>query len=344
MQKIVLFALLFIVSNLNAQEDTTEVFDYSQFGDAEGAKRYCTQKVLNQTPQKIVSIGYEYHGKFNMPGVPLGMMLPAFESPDFRNVSALRAQLNVPVISTNKLIWQMGLNYWGSKFNVDEPSSNLFTKTLSENYMTSAGINTTIFKPLNEKNFLILQASADVNGVFEKFSDVNGKSLTFSATAIYGWKTSEKNMIGTGIARTYRAGQLIHVPVLFWNKTFNDKWGMELLLPARGHVRYNFSTSNMLQFGFELEGNQFWMNPSDNSFVSSASAPIFIQRGELKPRIMWDKKISGFIWLNAQVGMRSNWRFDVMNKYNGRKDSDLYFSSNLTNPLYFNISINLVSP
>jgi hypothetical protein len=37
-------------------------------------------------------------------------------------------------------------------------------------------------------------------------------------------------MIGTGLARTYRAGQLMHLPVLFWNKTFNDKWGMELLL------------------------------------------------------------------------------------------------------------------
>jgi hypothetical protein len=346
MQKILLFALVLISSTLNAQEDTTEVFDYSQFGDAEGAKSYCTQKVLNQTPQKIVSLGFEYHGKFTMPNVPLGINLPAFNPIPYnvRNVSAMRAQLNIPVISTNKIIWQMGLNYWGSKFNIEEADGNSFTKTLSENYMTSAGINTTIFKPLNEKNFLILQASADVNGVFEKLSDVNGKALTISGTAIYGWKTSEKNMIGTGIARTYRAGQVIHVPVLFWNKTFNDKWGMELLLPARGHVRYNFSTSNMLQFGFELEGNQFWMNSSSNSFLSSSSVPIFIQRGELKPRIMWDKKISGFIWLNAQVGMRSNWRFDVMKEYDARKDKQRYFTSNLSNPLYFNISINLVSP
>jgi hypothetical protein len=343
MHKFFSICLLLLSVFGNAQEDTTEVFDYSQFGDAEGAKRYCTQKVLNQTPQKIVSLGFEYQGKFSMPDVPLGMNLPAMQSFNVRNVSALRAQLNIPVISTNKIIWQMGLNYWGSKFNIEESSNNSFARTLNDNYMTTAGINTTIFKPLNEKNFLILQASADVNGVFEKLSDVSGKALTYSWTAIYGWKTSEKNMIGTGLARTYRACQLIHVPVLFWNKTFNDKWGMELLLPARGHVRYNFSTSNMLQFGFELEGNQFWMNPSSGS-MSSTSAPIYIQRGELKPRIMWDKKITGFIWLNAQVGVRSNWRFDVMNEYNGRKDNQRYFTSNLSNPMYFNISLNLVSP
>jgi hypothetical protein len=160
-----------------------------------------------------------------------------------------------------------------------------------------------------------------------------------SATAIYGWKTSEKNMIGTGIARTYRAGQLIHVPVLFWNKTFNDRWGMELLLPAKGHLRYNISTSNMLQAGFELEGNQFSMR-----LPNSPNGKVFIQRGEFKPRIMWDKKISGFIWFNVQAGLRYNYRFDVMNQYDAKKDNQRYFTSNLGNPLFFNFSLNFVSP
>jgi hypothetical protein len=205
--------------------------------------------------------------------------------------------------------------------------------------MTSAGINTTIFKPLDEKRFLIIQGSLDANGVFQRISDVTSQAYTFSGALIYGWKKSEKNMIGTGIARTYRAGQMIHLPVLFWNKTFNDRWGIELLLPARGHLRYNFSTSNILQLGFELEGNQFLMDLSN-----SKNGTVFIQRSELKPRIMWDKKISGFFWLSAQAGLRYNWRFDVMDSYNARKQSQLYFSSQLSNPLYFNISINFVSP
>jgi hypothetical protein len=205
--------------------------------------------------------------------------------------------------------------------------------------MTSAGINTTIFKPLDEKRFLIIQGSLDANGVFQRISDVTSQAYTFSGALIYGWKKSEKNMIGTGIARTYRAGQMIHLPVLFWNKTFNDHWGMELLLPARGHLRYNFSTSNILQLGFELEGNQFLMD-----LPNSKNGTVFIQRSELKPRIMWDKKISGFFWLSAQAGLRYNWRFDVMDSYNARNKNQLYFSSQLGNPLYFNISINFVSP
>ncbi len=339
MQKLLLICSLCFSSVALAQVDTTEVFDYSKFGDAEGVKRYATQKVLNQTPQRILSIGYEYHGGFSMPGVPVDPMLPAFQDLQVNRVSAFRAQANIPIVSTNKIIWQLGANYWSSQFNIDPSANTSFGNRLNNGAMTSAGINTTIFKPINEKNFLIFQASADANGIFQKLSDVNHQAFTFSGTIIYGWKTSEKNMIGTGISRTYRAGQLLHIPVLLWNKTFNDKWGMELLLPARGHLRYNISTSNILQLGFELEGNQFWMN-----LPNSRNGSVFVQRGELKPRISWDKKLSGFVWFSAQAGLRYNWRFDVMNEYNGKENNQLYFSSRLGNPMFFNIGLHFVSP
>ena len=65
------------------------------------------------------------------------------------------------------------------------------------------------------------QVAENIVGRFA--DDIDSKALTLSATGIYGWKTSESNMIGTGIARTYRAGRLIYVPVILWNKTFNDR-------------------------------------------------------------------------------------------------------------------------
>ncbi|MEY2760466.1 MAG: hypothetical protein RLZZ96_366 [Bacteroidota bacterium] len=339
--KIVYSLCLLLTSFLSySQTDSTEVLeDYSNYGEPEGVKRYTTQKVLNQTPQKIISFGYEYNGEFHMPGIRISESISILEDRHVNQVNAFKAQLNIPVVATNKIIWQLGANYWGSQFQIENPGSNAFAKQLNQSSLISAGLNTTIFKPLNETNFLIFQASADVNGLFNEQAKVTSNALTLSATGIYGWKKSEKNMIGAGIARTYRAGRLIYVPVLLWNKTFNDKWGMELLLPARGFIRYNINTSNMIQAGFELEGNQFSM-----PIPGTQRDLFYIQRGEFKPRIMWDKKITGFLWFSAQVGLRYNYRFDVMNKYDGKEEADRYFTSNLGNPLYFNFSLNLVSP
>ena len=61
--------LFFLMAStaLYAQNDTLNAddnIDYSQFGDASGVRRYATQKVINQSPTRIVSIGYEYHGGF----------------------------------------------------------------------------------------------------------------------------------------------------------------------------------------------------------------------------------------------------------------------------------------
>lgn len=175
-----------------AQEDSTEVFDYSKFGDAQGVKRYCNQKVLNQTPQRIISLGMERMGGFDIPALPVSAMLPAMQDFTASHMTAIKAQVNIPVISTNKLIWQLGANYWGSRIAIAAPGTNLIAKQLATHTLTSTGINTTIFKPLNEKNFLIIQASADLNGIFHELKDINSKSLTISGTAIYGWKLSEK--------------------------------------------------------------------------------------------------------------------------------------------------------
>ena len=157
---------LFSASFVFAQTDTTENFDYSNFGDADGVKRFCSQKVLNQTPQRILSLGREYYGGFSMPGISFNSkQLPT--QINIADVNAIRAQVNVPVISTNKIIWQMGVNYWSSQFNVTNPTVNDFATALDKTALLTAGLNTTVFKPLSEKNFLIFQASADANGIFE---------------------------------------------------------------------------------------------------------------------------------------------------------------------------------
>jgi Domain of unknown function (DUF6268) len=341
MKKILTIVFLTFSQLIYAQIDSTEVLeDYSQYGEVDGVIRYCTQKVLNQTPQRIISLGYEYNAGFHMSGIPGSNLSPQTQEFHVNQVNMLRAQLNLPVIATNKLIWQLGANFWTSKFDLaNNISTNPFANALQKNALLSTGINSTIFRPLNDRNFLIFQGSIDVNGIFPSLSDINSKAVTLSATGIYGWKKSESDMIGVGIARTYRAGRLIYVPVLLWNKTFNDRWGMELLLPAKGFVRYNFSTSSMLQLGFELEGNQFYSN-----LPQSRNGAVYIQRGEFKPRIMWDKKLTGFLWLNVQAGLRYNYRFDVMDKYDGKDDTERFFAPTLGNPLYLNFSLNFVSP
>jgi hypothetical protein len=229
----------------------------------------------------------------------------------------------------------IGANIWNSNVDLQEIPTDNFSRNISQ--LNSIGLNSTVFKPFNEKNFAILQVSGDINGNYTNLGDINTRGFTFSATAIYGWKKSDNFMWGLGVSRTYRAGALIHIPVVLYNRTFNKKWGIESIFPAKLNIRRNLSPTSFLMLGYEIEGNTY-------QIASSGANDLYLRRGELKPRLSYEQKLNGFIWLAAQAGMRYNWRFDAFDDKNPVKNEKMLVENTLGNALYFNLSLNFVSP
>ena len=102
MRKIIVFILSLPVSFVFAQTDTTvnnsTPLSFSDV-DEKPIKRYCTQKVLNQTPNRFISIGYEYQGGFDFTASPA----PFGETLRFDNASGLRVGFYTPLVSKNNL-------------------------------------------------------------------------------------------------------------------------------------------------------------------------------------------------------------------------------------------------
>jgi hypothetical protein len=340
------FIFMVVSPCLMAQTDSTDVDieDYSMYGDETKVKRFASQKVLNLSATKLISIGYEHHGGHTME-VATGN--GAFdEYYRVRRVSQPRIFANFPIVSNDRIILNLGGQYWGSAYSVETDknttSMNIPATYLDENMLHSAGVIASMFKPLNEKNYLILQANLDFNSAFPGNGvSTSSEALTLSGAAIFGWKPNERKMWGLGVSRTYRMGRPIVVPVLLWNQTFNDKWGTEIILPAKAFVRRNLSAKSLLLAGYELEGNQYLL-PGANA-GQQGGGDIFLQRGEIKPRIQYERQVSNFIWLSAQAGARINGRFNFTNVYNGKEQNEV-FRTNLGAPFYFNLSLNLVSP
>lgn len=168
------FIFLAFSSSLWAQTDTSDnsdLIDYSSFSDASGVKRYATQKVINQSPTRIVSLGYEYQGSFIMPDIPQDASIQDKADNRVVGLSGPRVQVNIPVISNDKLIWQLGGNYWGSSFRFKEQPASNFERILQDNGLQTIGIQSTVFKPIDEKHWLVIQVTGDWNSSFSKKSE-----------------------------------------------------------------------------------------------------------------------------------------------------------------------------
>ena len=345
--------------------DSYDDIDWSLYDDLgfedESIKRYANAKIEGLSPAKLISFGYDFQSPYTITPGDLtlgdGTIIAGGEAEALQvnSTAGIRAGFNLPVVSQTNLVWQMGANYWNTSYNYAEaPTSadNPLHQTLSEHGLRTSGVNTTIYKPLDEEQFILFQGSADMSGTYGS-SLIPAQYLKYSAAVLWGKRPTEKKQWAVGVARTYRVGELNYIPVILYNKTSaNNKWGTEALFPARVHVRRTINPRNMVFLGYELQGQSFRMYENLPGF-DIRDEDLEIRRGEIRVRAIYEFSLKNFIWMSVQAGYRINYRYDVdrlasgpdIYRAFGLLDSPDYAQLNaLTNPFYVNVSVNLVSP
>lgn len=363
--------LLFLVStfllsnNITFSQEVDSTYeeeeDYSMYDDVEDVGEiitYCSPKIFDLSPNRFISVGYDFSGTGELKTSPEGFYKPDEQINNLQssNVSyqGLRINANIPVISLSKFVWQMGAGYNQANFSgtssVDTGDHKAFIDELNEN-LTSINLNTTLFKPTGEKTFMILQLIGEINGNYTLGSSANGPKLEntkYSATFIYGKRPNDRLQWGLGLSRTYRAGELNYIPVFMYNYTSeNRKWGTEILFPAKAAYRRKINPRNILLAGYELEGGSYRLY---NTTFNSKN--LELRRSDIRFRLDYQRQIKGFFWLGIQAGVMVNYSFNV-DDLTATNNSDFYrgffgdqeftFKNNLGPMPYVNITLNLVS-
>ncbi len=298
-------------------------------------KNYCNPLVAGQPSTKTLTLQYEMQPIHSGPTrFPLSLS-PVEYTTNSSPAHSIRLNFNRNIVVKPKLYMSISAGYWFSSFNVTNTNNNSFAKMLQQSRFHSITASSNIFKPLNEKNFILLNLSLEMNGNASSFKNLSGKNILAGGAAIYGWKKGFTRMWGVGIFRGYRLGKVIHVPAVLYNQSFNKKWGVDALLPARASFRYRASGSMLWLMGYELEGTQFVIQNS-NAFFNNT----FFQRGEIRPRLGLEKQLSKTWAFTANAGLRVNGRFDISSDYRGEK---LLTTSNPRPSIFINAGIHLIS-
>ena len=364
------FLLITICINVNAQIDSTqktEEEDYSQYenvaedSSANIQKIYCNPKIFDLSPNRFISLGYDFVSNYKLNSSNIGLYKdddkPLNIEDIYFSTHGLRINANIPIISKTKLLWQLGggivkSNYvsHGYKSTVITDQSKLF-KSLEKNGLMHTNLNTTIFKPLGEKTFMIVQGMGELNGNFgikNKNDTANFSNIRTSLSVLFGKRPHDRFQWAIGLSRTYRGGELNYIPVIMYNYTsVNRKWGTEILFPARAAYRRKFNSRSILLAGYELEGNSYKLY---NTNLNSKN--IELRRGELRLKLDYQRQLKGFVWIAIQGGVRHNISYNLDTLGDSNKDFFRGFVGTqkyiMLNELglapYINVSLNLVSP
>lgn len=297
----------------------------------------CNPIILGSMPKKALSVQYEYQSKFDNDSKYL-----AFPGSDAKistnSVSNFRIGFNKNVrVKPNGYI-SVDVGYATTSFNNvvnNNANKNPMPFIFNDVLFHSVAASTTIFKPLNDKHFLISNIGLEVNGNTESVKNLGARNLFASALLMYGTKKNYNEMWAFGISRSYRLGRVIHVPAILWSKNFNKKWGMEMLLPSKLIFRYAPNKKTIYNAGVELEGNQFAVSNNVKSINNS-----FFQRGEIRPKLGLETNLTKNLRFIANAGVRINGRFDIADNYDGKR---LLVENAPKTNAYVNIGIGWIS-
>lgn len=354
-----IFTILLIVATVGAyaQTDTTEDYDFSnlQYAGSE-TRSYANPKIFGLSPQRFVSLAWDHQFPHDMEFSLKGSYKKA-DNPDkpekYRAgfTGGLRLGVMVPVISSNRFLWQTAFNYWRTAYQLE---TKLFAvdQTNIGNILEERGLRNlnwinTLFIPLGEKQFVLFQGQADLSGDYGPEVNQPLNSLRYSGAVLWGKRPHDRKQWALGISRTYRVGNLNYIPVLMFNYTSeNRKWGSEVLFPARAHVRRTFSPRNLLLFGYELEGQSYRI-----AGLSTPAQALEIRRGELRFRLDYQFQMYGFFWAGIQGGLRLDYSYDADELKDNKEffrgffgDQTFAMKNSLSPAPYVQLSLNFVSP
>ena len=123
--------------------------------------------------------------------------------------------------------------------------------------LTTIGSQLAIFRPVDKVHWYVFRIKGELNGDYTSDQLSVTDYLKVSADFIYGWKRSPTFAWGVGLQLGYNLGRQSIYPAIVYNRTFNDRWGVEALFPARVLVRRNLIAKALLFAGYELVSTNY---------------------------------------------------------------------------------------
>ncbi len=302
-------------------------------------KEYANPSVQGMSKSKGIIIKYEAQPEF---GIKSYSSNPAIgdKTADVQKHNRLDAKIYVPVWNRPHLKMVLGFNYFFEEFEFEAtPPAYDFYRNIQNRNLKTIGSQLLVLRPINEKNFMIFRLKGDLNGDYTTGKLSFSKYLKSTLETIYGWKRNANLAYGVGAQLGYAFGRQTIYPVFMYNRTYNPKWGLELLLPARAQVRYNASDKSLLYGGIGVDGASY--NINTNPEIVGLST-VELRRSEARARVRWEREIYDFLWFGLEAGYRINVQFSAY-EGEGRKAERL-IKNHLKDAALVSFEIFLVPP
>ena len=248
--------------------------------------------------------------------------------------------LRLPVVMKDNITIAAGVKYFVEEFNFED-SENLeypFYQNLENRSLRSIRGDVFVVKPTRTNKYFLLRLSGGLNGDYTSDAFSSDDFLRFSIAPLIGWKKNDYVSYAVGLAYSYNFGRRTIYPLFAYNKTFNNQWGFESVLPAEAKLRYStLNQKNYLYLKAELNGANYSLRlePDDGRLM-------YLDKSEVRTLFVWEREIHDWLWFSLEAGMQANINFDLSNSPN--INSEQLVDNRLREAFTYGFSIFIVPP
>jgi len=248
-------------------------------------------------------------------------------------------KLKAPVLLKDNFKMAVGFKYFVEEFNFEDIQNQdySFYNNLENRPLRSIRGDIFMIKPTLGKRYYILRVSAGLNGDYSIDNFAKKDFLKFSISPLIGWKKNDYVSYAIGLAYSYSFGNRSIYPLFAYNKSFDNQWGVEAVLPAEVKLRY--STLNLKNYFYlktELHGANYSIRFDEQQEL------VYLNKSEIRFLLTWEREIHDWLWFGLESGLRKNINFNLTNS--PRANSDIVVENTLNEALVFSFSLFVVPP
>ncbi len=287
---------LFFVTLATAQVDIDDIF-------IESSPSLCSPGVVNRSPGKGAALTYSFNGDYKI-------RPPHAENPSkVKRDERFDAQLKIPISRSPRFKFLLGFQYTMERYHFDKiiPENYPLFKRLNEATLRNTSVNAQAVFPINNKYYTSFRLSANWQGDYQSVATLDNRFAVYRLTGIFGVKKRDDLEYGFGLMVNKGFRNNSAMPFGFYNRSFDEHWGIEAILPASVKARYNFSEKSMLLMGTEFSSQTYAMavyEPTTNPFFVNgvAKAPYHYHRASLDAVATYYRQLTEWSWIQVKCG------------------------------------------
>jgi len=193
-----------------------------------------------------------------------------------------------------------------NNFSALSPSFGDMFNDLHTRRLKNNGLGLIFLRPFDDQHYGVLRLKAGFRGDYNGWINFGQRYASYSLSALYGVKKSPNKEWGVGLNFTHNFNRTLAVPFFMYNRTFNEKWGLEAVFPAYVQGRFNIDKNTILLFGPEFESQSYSIDV-ENSFTQRESIYHF-SHSELRTGFSLERQVVPWVWFNVKGGFQFNFQ------------------------------------